>query len=363
MRSTMTLTQTSRQKKEHTTNHTHHDEETPSKAGNKKKGHMTKVSIMFRSVFFASLLLNTFLSLKHFGNTKLIFQETMTTSTTKQNERTDMPIMRSTPINKKGFHPIFIYSNAATTNKPPDKKSYSQAKQDLLIMALIDANDAKNTKEKASDRFFVDLASNHAYGLSNSYLLEQYGYTGICIEPNSMYWYELASYRNCTIVGAFVGGSQEEDGNMITVNLSGASGGGIVGEDMDNKEAKETDVKRNIVSIKTIFEQTNVPNTIDYLSLDVEGAETIVMDKFSWDTYTFKFLTIERPKDDLQNILKTNGYRKVMDVTHWGETLWANEKEILLTNDEMKKIAKDKKLECYKCVGEKWMHEITKITN
>lgn len=228
-------------------------------------------------------------------------------------------------------------------------------------MALIDANNAKNTKEKASNKLFVDLASNHAYGFSNSYLLEQYRHTVICIESNSMYWHELASYRNCTIVGAFVGGSQEEDGTMSTVNLSGAVGGGIVGENMDNNEAKETDVRRNIVFLKTVVEQTNVPNTIDYLSLDVEGAETIVMDKFSWDRYTFKFLTIERPKNNFQNILKKNGCQKVIDVTSWGETLWANEKEILLTNDE--KIAKDKKIECYKCVGAPWMYEILRMTN
>lgn len=267
--------------------------------------------------------------------------------------RQDLPIMHSL---SNGFNPVFVYSNAINTRKPAEKPSYSQAKQDTFVLALMDANDAKIKKSRgtasiryvtsveSSSRFFVDLASNDALELSNTYLLEKHGWDGICLEPNPIYWYDLASYRTCTIVGAFVGGTQEGDGKEVDVRLgNGDTGatGGIVGRGMDNKWKKESDVKRNIVSIKTVFQQTNVPNMIDYLSLDVEGAETLVMDKFSWDLYTFKFLTIERPKDDLKNMLYLNGYQKVMDLSCWGETIWANEIEVLLTVAEIKGIVED----------------------
>mmetsp|Transcript_11941 Transcript_11941/g.17906 ORF Transcript_11941/g.17906 Transcript_11941/m.17906 type:complete len:127 (-) Transcript_11941:223-603(-) len=98
--------------------------------------------------------------------------------------------------------------------------------------------------------------------------------------------------------------------------------------------------KRNLVSIQTVFRNTNVPSTIDYFSLDVEGAESIVMADFPWKSYSFKFITIERPKDDLIQLLVRNGYKKALNITDWGETLWVNTKEVLLTQVEIEDIVK-----------------------
>ena len=54
---------------------------------------------------------------------------------------------------------------------------------------------------------------------------------GICIEGNSKYWYGLAAHRNCTVIGAFVGGTS--DGVQMDVKMSIGVFGGIVG--FDNK--------------------------------------------------------------------------------------------------------------------------------
>jgi len=65
----------------------------------------------------------------------------------------------------------------------------------------------------------------------------------------------------------------------MDVHFHGGSGlSGIVGPNFDNKGG--TNAKRNLVSIATVFRETKVPNIIDYFSLDVEGAETFVMEKF-----------------------------------------------------------------------------------
>ena len=66
--------------------------------------------------------------------------------------------------------------------------------------------------------------------------------------------------------------------------------------------------KRRTASLKTIFKKFNVPNKIDYLSLDVEGAEELIMNDFPFDQYQFDVLTIERVSVDLENLLKRNGY-------------------------------------------------------
>mmetsp|Transcript_23941 Transcript_23941/g.50106 ORF Transcript_23941/g.50106 Transcript_23941/m.50106 type:complete len:319 (-) Transcript_23941:215-1171(-) len=247
----------------------------------------------------------------------------------------ELPIMRS---KSKGFRPIYIYSQ----EEPETRPIYSGEGQDKLIQALMDANDKKiksdnNNDAKRKPPFFVDLGSNDPLILSNSYQLEQNGWNGLCIEPNPRYWYRLASFRTCTIVAAFVGGSQKEDGKLVNVKFSNARKGGIVGDTMDNKEGAEE--RRTLVSIETMFEETNVPNVIDYLSLDVEGAEGLVMKDFPWNVYHFKFMTIERPNDDLKILLLSNGYRLARTLSKYEETLWVNEEEVKLSEEEIDQIA------------------------
>lgn len=198
-------------------------------------------------------------------------QSTNNIQTTQNNAAEDwdiseIPMMRS---KDKGFRPIYIYAQVPFEERP----TYSQDKQDKLILALTKAENEKNSAEAGGEGeskapYFMDLAANDPTILSNSYLLEKNGWEGVCIEPNPRYWYRLASLRTCTIVGAFVAGPQEEDGKEVSVNLSNARKGGIVGDGMDNKKAEQ---KRNLVSFLTILEQTGAPKVIDYFSLDVEG--------------------------------------------------------------------------------------------
>jgi hypothetical protein len=229
-----------------------------------------------------------------------------------------------------GFKPVYVYNRS-----PPEVGGRSQARQDEYIKALTTAEDKKLQLTKPVKRFFVDLAANDATHINNSYQLEKSGgWDGLCIEPNPIYWFKLAAYRKCTIVGAFVGGKQDEDGREVDVVLSSGVVGGIVEEGMDNAK-KGAEEKRNLVSIVTIFEETNVPHVIDYFSLDVEGAESIVMKDFPFDKYTFKFLTIERPKPELIDLLQNQGYRQVKKLTHWGETLWVHDESVALSKEEI----------------------------
>ena len=85
----------------------------------------------------------------------------------------------------------------------------------IIVLTLTDANDAKQKELKhaaynrSREKFFVDLASNDAVTSSNTLLLEQNNWRGLCIEPNPIYWYRLASYRTCSVIGAMVGGEPE----------------------------------------------------------------------------------------------------------------------------------------------------------
>ena len=87
------------------------------------------------------------------------------------------------------------------------------------------------------------------------------------------------------------------------------------------------------------FLESVPPNS--YFSLDVEGAESLVMSDFPFEKYKFKIMTIERPTDDLKDLLRNHGYKQIMKLTLWGETLWVNTNLIDLSEEEMVRMLDD----------------------
>jgi hypothetical protein len=206
-----------------------------------------------------------------------------------------------------------FYGETSGLGVQPDQEWFAQVNQDKLLLELIGPNG-----------YFIDLAANDAKELSNTLALENHGWNGLCVEPNPTYWYGL-SHRKCTVVGALVGGSKEQ----VDVQFRGVFGG-IVGK-LDNKlanrknEPQAPKEKRYTAPLKDVFTKFQVPKVIDYLSLDVEGAEFLIMKNFPFGEYQFKILTVERPGKDLKELLESQGYRFLKDLAWWGETLWAHE--------------------------------------
>ena len=79
------------------------------------------------------------------------------------------------------------------------------------------------------------------------------------------------------------------------------------------------------------------------------------MQNFPFDEYSFKFLSIERPKDDLKALLMMNGYKLARTLSNYGETLWANEKLIKLSEQEVDDISKSLGISSYCCIPSKGM--------
>jgi len=80
--------------------------------------------------------------------------------------------------------------------------------------------------------------------------------------------------------------------------------------------------ERYTVTLTDILRQFGAPHTMDYLSLDVEGAEHYVMQGFDFDHYRFRLVTIERPNEALCRLLTQQGYVLLKQLKSWGETIW-----------------------------------------
>ena len=180
-----------------------------------------------------------------------------------------------------------------------NEKWTSQVGQDRIVIDILRGK---------RGGYFIDFASNDAVKLSNTLTLEQeFGWEGLCIEPNPVYFPGLLQ-RKCQLAVA-VGG--ERTGQRVQFSFAplrkfGGEFGGIIGRDFRNKRAKEA-VNLTTVSIEKVLVDFNVPHIIDYLSLDIEGAEFFVFRKFPWRKYVFHTITVEEPKE-LSRLLTENGY-------------------------------------------------------
>jgi hypothetical protein len=85
----------------------------------------------------------------------------------------------------------------------------------------------------------------------------------------------------------------------IKFNYRGVNGG-INLEGFDNVEMYENrSIPTFTVPLHEVLERVHTPDVIDYLSLDVEGAETYIMNNFPLSSYRIKIMTVERPDKEL----------------------------------------------------------------
>lgn len=171
-----------------------------------------------------------------------------------------------------------------------------------------------------TDGFFVELGAADGFNDSNTFVLEKrFGWKGLCIEPNPVFFDKLTSLakRGCTLVQL---GVDAESGTAEFL-LDGQRSG-LTYDDTSNSEAargealdKAKDEGRvaviETVTLAEVFDRYKAPNVIDYFSFDVEGAETRILREFPFDRYTFLAMTIERPTPELNELLFKNGYHFV----------------------------------------------------
>ncbi len=183
--------------------------------------------------------------------------------------------------------------------------SYSQAGQDIWVY--------RELFRKKRKGFFVDLGSADGLSLNNTFLLEaRYKWKGICIEANPDYFKELAKFRRARCINICIDEKErnvffKKDGLTSMINF----------EDNPFHDAHFTGnefIKLRTDTLENVFKKYDVPKVIDYLSVDIEGAEYLALRNFPFNEYCFKSITIERPNNELRAILKSAGYVIIKEI-------------------------------------------------
>ena len=161
--------------------------------------------------------------------------------------------------------------------------------------------------------FFVEVGAGDGRTHSNTFVLERdYGWNGILIEADAVAATKIGRYRHCVSVCACVDSTSHPTKFLRFGHL-----GGIVAEDTDNAVRLRRRLlqwhSKNVVEIETVsleavLELNAAPSKIDYLSIDVEGAEHRVLATFPFNRYSFKAITVERPTKAIHEILTLAGY-------------------------------------------------------
>jgi len=174
--------------------------------------------------------------------------------------------------------------------------------------------------------FFVDMGAFEAVDYSNSLSLElYYDWDGICVEAGHRQLWSL-SHRRCRVVNALLfDGRDAVYDTRRSVGYDSLSG--IVSNDTDNKApAHAADaLAMPTVTIARVLRDMGAPRDIDYMSVDLEGAETAAFHGFPFHEYRVKVITVERPAPELRALLESNGFRFVRWVGEGLDVLFAHE--------------------------------------
>lgn len=185
------------------------------------------------------------------------------------------------------------------------RRYFSQKGQDRWVIERAAASQR--------DGYFVEVGAGDGRTHSNTFVLERdFGWTGLLIEPNPGFADAIRKYRSSELLTSCAD-AEVGDKPFLTLGYMG----GLVGEDTDHAPSRRPAIlRRHAEKIHTLpckpladmLEEAGAPAVIDFLSMDVEGAEYRILKSFPFDRFTFRAITIERPTRELHALLVEAGY-------------------------------------------------------
>ncbi|MDZ7831116.1 MAG: FkbM family methyltransferase [Desulfobacterales bacterium] len=188
-------------------------------------------------------------------------------------------------------------------------KFYSQNGEDFLLWSLFE-----NLKKPG---FFVEVGALDGIRFSNTYFFESKDWKGICIEPQPEYFKLLSKNRPNSY--CFEGAASNENGYIDFYADKNGDFSTLINSNAERAKAKNKveDYKKIIVPINRldeILEKAKAPVPIEFVSIDVEGAEQLVLEGFDISHYKPRVLIVEandaKSNQIIDQYMKKYGYFK-----------------------------------------------------
>ena len=181
----------------------------------------------------------------------------------------------------------------------------SQLRQELFVLATLGFK---------RDGFFVEFGATDGVTLSNTNLLEKcYGWRGILAEPARRWHAALRRNRHCHIETRCVWSTSDARVTFRETGMAEFSTiEGYSDRDMHRPERRSggTYVVETI-SLLDLLRRYHAPRVIDYLSIDTEGSELLILRSTILSAIGNPCVTVENNYDDpsIDAVLRDQGYR------------------------------------------------------
>lgn len=193
-------------------------------------------------------------------------------------------------------------------------KYNSQYQQDKFLY--------ENYFKNITDGFFIDIGASEPEIQNNTYFFEQLGWNGIIIEPRKQEYEHLKNKRKCAVENV---GIYDQSGIFKFLSCDGYIKGlsGLLCEQKPEhlnrifNELLMFGKSIEIIEIQTITFNDIIKkyncNKIDYLSLDVEGAEYSILKTIDFNKIFIKSISVENnyQNDDVYKLLSINKFKKI----------------------------------------------------
>lgn len=158
--------------------------------------------------------------------------------------------------------------------------------------------------------YFLDVGSAHGTLASNSWALEQRGWTGLCVDPFPIHM----EGRTCRMFRDVV---FSETGRSVTFHAAGGLGG--IAETLgawNTVAEKAPAVEFQSVTLRDLLARAGAPPFVHFVSLDIEGAELEALRGFPFDRVRVGAWAIEHNLEEpkrsgIRTLLAQHGYERV----------------------------------------------------
>ena len=162
------------------------------------------------------------------------------------------------------------------------------------------------------DGFFIEVGANDPKGGSQTWLLEQKGWRGILVEPQSAFYQRLVEERKNSKVYRAACASPEARGTA-TLHLADLDGFSTLCPDKNPQDVKFQGTETvTVMTLDDIIEKEGNPR-VDFVSIDVEGGEMEVLRGFTLERHRPALILMEDTVRTLEKhrYLTAHGYKLV----------------------------------------------------
>lgn len=203
---------------------------------------------------------------------------------------------------EKAFASFLVKSLAA---------SNSQLGQDLFALFAVGKPEG----------YFLDIGASDPIALSNTQLLERYGWNGFLLEPNPSYKASIARERRAELINKAV--TPDVTGqvafDLVTSSPEFSRLRGYSLSDVHDTRGKRSKTREMIVDAISINDLIDLAlirfSVVDFVSIDIEGLEYFVLEQFPFNRMKPSVFCVEHNYSDFQSkidiLLSVYGYQRV----------------------------------------------------